>query len=158
MFQDETFQWSRKSQVFYIAVTKIHNYWQIFVNIVTLFTRSICRFFKYIEDSHLGFSKIVRFSVSHRKAIVAKLVLSLTQLFFPSVMGIWTHVYLRRFALMLYMCTSWTHARMNFVRKYKCRKCDQIQWKCPEVNCGKMFRNPSPHTSFGGTAAPGSVP
>ena len=77
MFQDETFQWSRKSQVFYIAVTKI------FVNIVVLFTRSAYRFFKYIEDSHLGFPEIVRFSVNHREAIVAKLVLSLTRLSFP---------------------------------------------------------------------------
>ena len=47
------------------------------MNIVTLFTRSAYRFLKYIEDSHLGFSEMVRFLVNHREAIVAELVLSL---------------------------------------------------------------------------------
>ena len=31
---------------------------------------------KYTEDSHLGFPEIVRFSVNHREAIVAKFLLS----------------------------------------------------------------------------------
>ena len=67
----ETSQWSRKSQVFYIAVTKTF----VSIDIIHSFGLS---FFKYTEDSHLGFSEIVRFSVNHREAIVAKLVLSLT--------------------------------------------------------------------------------
>ena len=39
---------------------------------------------KYTEDSHLAFPEIVRFSVNHREAIVAKLILSLTRLSFPT--------------------------------------------------------------------------
>ena len=45
---------------------------------------------KYIEDSHLGFSEIVRFSVNHREAIVAKLVLSLTRLSFQPCLSSYT--------------------------------------------------------------------
>ena len=84
MFQEETFQWSRKSRLLH-RCHKMQNYRQIFVNIVTLLTRLAYRFIKYTEDSHLGFSEIVQFSVNRSEAIVAKLVLSLTRLSFPLV-------------------------------------------------------------------------
>ena len=54
MFQDD---W--KSQIFYIVVTGMEDYRQIFVSIVTLSTRSPI-VAKYIEDRHLRFSEIVR--------------------------------------------------------------------------------------------------
>ena len=139
MFQDETFQWSRKSQVFYIAVTKMQNYWQIFVNIVTLFTRSVYRFLKYIEDSHLGFSEIVRFSAiivwqSWLNSLsVLRSCPSRSWLWLKTA-NVWEFERTYIFDVLLWCytcvvhCTSWTHARMYFVRKYKCRKCDQIQW------------------------------
>ena len=61
-----------ESQVSYIVVTKI------FMNFVTFSTRSAYRFLQYTEVRHLGFSEIMLFSVNHREAIVAKLVLSLS--------------------------------------------------------------------------------
>ena len=42
-------------------------------------------FLKFLENTPLGLSEIVRFSVNHREAIVAKLVLSLTRLSLPLV-------------------------------------------------------------------------
>ena len=79
MFQDD-----RKSQIFYIVeyVTGKQDYRQIFVSIVTLFTRWPF-VAKYIEDRHLRFSE--SFRLNDREAIVTKLVLSLTRLSFPLV-------------------------------------------------------------------------
>ena len=54
MFQDKTFQWSRKSQVFYIAVTEMQ---QIFVNTEVLFTRSAYRFLNTQKSAILDFSR-----------------------------------------------------------------------------------------------------
>ena len=55
------------------------------MKIVVLFTLSAFRLFKIYRRQPSSISEVVRFSVNHREAIVAKLVLSLTRLSFPFV-------------------------------------------------------------------------